>query len=600
MRDARAGDVTGARARVAAARLSPGRRRAVRQSRRGRRWRRPQRAAGRHPDTGAHISRRSSRAGCRTAPGSSSRAAAARRWWRCWRSSTAATSPTSADRRACPRSRTRCSTRARHREPRSQIAADAERLGAKLNAYARLETNNVRLSALKSNLAPSLSLMADVIRNPTFTQADIDRVRRIWLADIAQEQAEPVGLALRLLPPAIYGADSAYGSPLTGSGSPDSIAALTREDLARFHRERIRPDNATFFVVGDVTLADATAALETAFRGWSAPAEAIPAIAPAIAPAAQGAAPHPRRSSRLAAVADPCGARDDAGRGADGARAGSDERRVRRPLLGARQHEPARSQGLVVWGLHLFPERSRTAAVADLCARADRQDQGQPRRAATRARPRSAVPVRSPPRSSSGARLQSIRALPGSFETTANVLDALAGAAASGRPLDWTATLAESLSRHDAGGCAGGGRRDRPCRRSGVGGGRRPRGDRSGPAQPRSRADRDLGRQRPAGRRCRGDPVARIGADASCYSAAEASNSRRTDRTRVERERRRRRRHLAETAPPQGGAVGARLRRRGLGGTAGLRVRQRGVRLARTSSARSRSSPSWSACRSCS
>ena len=42
-----------------------------------------------------------------------------------------------------------------------------------------------------------------------------------------------------------------------------------------------------------------------------------------------------------------------------------------------------------------------------------------------------------------GARLQSVRALPGSFETTANVLDALAGAAASGRPLDWTATLAD-------------------------------------------------------------------------------------------------------------------------------------------------------------
>jgi predicted Zn-dependent peptidase len=40
------------------------------------------------------------------------------------------------------------------------------------------------------------------------------------------------------------------------------------------------------------------------------------------------------------------------------------------------------------------------------------------------------------------SRVQSLRALPGSFETTANVLDAIAGAAASGRPLDWTATLA--------------------------------------------------------------------------------------------------------------------------------------------------------------
>ena len=161
--------------------------------------------------------------------------------------------------------------------------------------------------------------MTDVIRNPAFTQADIDRVRRIWLAGIEQEQAEPVGLALRLLPPAIYGAGSAYGSPLTGSGSPDSTAALTREDLLRFQHERIRPDNATFFVVGDLTLADATEALETALRGWSVPrrGDTAPAIAPVSVP--------DRAAPRLILVDRPGspqslnsrGTRDDPSRGAD-------------------------------------------------------------------------------------------------------------------------------------------------------------------------------------------------------------------------------------------------------------------------------------------
>jgi zinc protease len=51
------------------------------------------------------------------------------------------------------------------------------------------------------------------------------------------------------------------------------------------------------------------------------------------------------------------------------------------------------------------------------------------------------------------ARRQSIGALPGSFETAANVLDAVAAAGASGRPLDWTATLASryrAMTRADA------------------------------------------------------------------------------------------------------------------------------------------------------
>ncbi len=322
------------------------------------------------------------------------------------------------------------------------IAADAERLGAKLSAYARLETNNVRLSALRSNLAPSLSLMADVIRNPTFTQTDIDRVRRIWLADIAQEQAEPVGLALRLLPPAIYGADSAYGSPLTGSGSPESIAALTREDLARFHRERIRPDNTTFFVIGDVTLADATAALETAFKGWSAPAEAIPAIAPTSV--------QQREAPRLILVDRPGSPQSLilAGRATTPAAAptalaqevmndafgGLFSSRVNMNLREAKGWSYGAStfflngRGPRPWLIYAPVQTDKTRdSLVEL--RRELTDIG-------RARPVTTEEFE-------GARLQSVRALPGSFETTANVLDALAGAAASGRPLDWTATLAD-------------------------------------------------------------------------------------------------------------------------------------------------------------
>jgi len=158
-----------------------------------------------------------------------------------------------------------------------EIAAEEERLGANLNAGSNLDASSVNLSALKRELDASVELWADVIRNPIFDQQEIDRLRTRWIANIAQEKAEPVSLALRLLPPAIYGAGHAYGVPFTGSGTEQSIASITRDELVAFKDAWLRPDNARVFVVGDTTLAEMTPILERALQGWTAPNAQLPA-----------------------------------------------------------------------------------------------------------------------------------------------------------------------------------------------------------------------------------------------------------------------------------------------------------------------------------
>ncbi len=157
-----------------------------------------------------------------------------------------------------------------------EIAAEAERLGAQLSTSSTLDTSAVTLSALTANLQPSIDLMASVVRDPAFDDAEIERLRARWIAQIAQEKANPVQLALRLLPPAIYGGDHAYGVPFTGSGTEGSISALTRDDLTGFHATWIRPDNATVVVVGDTDMATIKPMLERAFRNWRAPQAPLP------------------------------------------------------------------------------------------------------------------------------------------------------------------------------------------------------------------------------------------------------------------------------------------------------------------------------------
>jgi predicted Zn-dependent peptidase len=157
-----------------------------------------------------------------------------------------------------------------------EIARRAERLGAEIGAGSGLDSSTVKLNALSSQLDPSLRLYADIVRNAAFRQADIARIRGQWIARIAQEKTQPTGLALRTLPPLLYGAGHAYAIPFTGSGTEASIQSLSADDMRGYVRDFIRPDNATILVAGDTTLEAIIAKLDTAFGDWKAPASAIP------------------------------------------------------------------------------------------------------------------------------------------------------------------------------------------------------------------------------------------------------------------------------------------------------------------------------------
>jgi zinc protease len=149
-----------------------------------------------------------------------------------------------------------------------QISDRQELLGAQISAGSNLDLSTVHLSSLKSKLDDSLALYADVILNPSFPQSDFDRQQKQTLAGIKREENSPVAAALRVMPGLLYGADHAYGNPLTGSGTSGSVAKMTRDDLVKFHDTWFKPNNATLIIVGDTTLGEVTPKLEKLFAGW--------------------------------------------------------------------------------------------------------------------------------------------------------------------------------------------------------------------------------------------------------------------------------------------------------------------------------------------
>ncbi|MGO4475819.1 M16 family metallopeptidase [Massilia sp. 2TAF26] len=151
-----------------------------------------------------------------------------------------------------------------------QVGAELEALGASFGAATNLDGAFVNMNVLAPTLSRALGLYADLVLHPSFPQADFERLQRERIAAIAREKTVPRAMALRVLPGLLYGKDHAYGLPLTGTGTEQAVARMTRADLVRYHQAWFKPNNATLLVVGDTTMDHLKPLLEKAFGGWQA------------------------------------------------------------------------------------------------------------------------------------------------------------------------------------------------------------------------------------------------------------------------------------------------------------------------------------------
>jgi predicted Zn-dependent peptidase len=146
------------------------------------------------------------------------------------------------------------------------IAERKEELGASIGAGSSPDRTTVTLSALTANLAPSLDLFRDIALHPAFPPQEVERVRGQLLAAIDAEKTSPSAMASRALNPAIFGPDHPYAR--MANGTSESVKALSRDDLVQFHHQWFRPEKAKIFVVSNLSLAELQPMLEARFGNW--------------------------------------------------------------------------------------------------------------------------------------------------------------------------------------------------------------------------------------------------------------------------------------------------------------------------------------------
>jgi len=142
------------------------------------------------------------------------------------------------------------------------IAAGFEQHGAKLSGGAGRDMAWLTLRSLsdKSLLTRSFELFGKVLSRPDFPERDFKREQSRTLTGLEYQKQKPGSIADKAFYLNVYGEHPYSGEP---SGTEESVAALTVDDLKAFYQRYYVASNAQIAMVGDLTSAQARAMSET-------------------------------------------------------------------------------------------------------------------------------------------------------------------------------------------------------------------------------------------------------------------------------------------------------------------------------------------------
>ena len=165
------------------------------------------------------------------------------------------------------------------RQSSTELNEEVDFIGGAMGAGAGSDLTFINMVIMKDSLERGLSLMSDMTRRPAFAPEEIDRQRQQTLSSLQVSFEDPGFLADAVFGRLVYGFH-AYGLPQ--SGTPGTMASISRADLLAFHRQFFVPNNAIMAVVGDVTPEEAFAGVERAFGDWQR--ADVPPPAPSLPP----------------------------------------------------------------------------------------------------------------------------------------------------------------------------------------------------------------------------------------------------------------------------------------------------------------------------
>ena len=157
-----------------------------------------------------------------------------------------------------------------------EIIQQVKEMGGELGQSSGRNSLGLTLEVVSSQAPRAAQLLGELILEPTFPLKELEKERRLLLAQLKAKEEDPFGWGMRRLAVALFTVHPYRWDP---SGEPKAIARLKSEDLSRFYSRLQDPKGMVFSVVGDFEPQELIKLLEESF-GKLAPQESKPLSVP--------------------------------------------------------------------------------------------------------------------------------------------------------------------------------------------------------------------------------------------------------------------------------------------------------------------------------
>ncbi len=171
--------------------------------------------------------------------------------------------------------------RGTHTRSFEKIYDSLESVGATLGFSAGTHTSGFSGRALVEDLPLLCDLLADSLRNPAYPADEIERLRTQLLTGLAIRAQDTGDSAAMAFDKIVFG-DHPYARP--DDGYPETVRAITRDDIAAYHQRCFGPHGLTISIVGAVEPAFVLDQISRVLGDWQNPSQpplpALPEVRP--------------------------------------------------------------------------------------------------------------------------------------------------------------------------------------------------------------------------------------------------------------------------------------------------------------------------------
>jgi zinc protease len=161
-----------------------------------------------------------------------------------------------------------CLTRGTQRYTYEQIFEQTESIGANLSVSSGMHNTGFFMKSLAEDVPLMFDLLNDVIRRPTFPEAEVEKERNEWYTGLEERANSTRAMSSLAFSELCYPDNHPYH--YATDGYIETLQAIGLEDVVNFQRSNYAPQGMVVVVVGAVKAADASERVQAAFGDWQA------------------------------------------------------------------------------------------------------------------------------------------------------------------------------------------------------------------------------------------------------------------------------------------------------------------------------------------